>query len=177
MDNDDLDLPDHIADAMRRVTPPDPATKDAHIGAALDAWKTETERPATVTSIDSHRRLLLSTAAAFLLVVGAGIGWVIHSPGATPVAADVSVSSVPRDSSAEAVPTSAVAKGGVLPTAASVPQCTNGEIQPIDSVYVGEYRNTVDGKSYLVFTFNGTLEFVDKDTCQWVNLVPGTTTP
>ncbi|MFM1791503.1 MAG: hypothetical protein RLZZ526_1830 [Actinomycetota bacterium] len=176
MDNDDLDLPGPVADALRNVPPADPTTKDAHIAAALAAWASEVNRPSHVTSIDSRRRILLSTAAAFLLVVGAGIGWVIHSPRATPVAADVSVGTVAPEGSADTAPSSTVTKGDAAVASARTPECANGELQPIDSTYIGEF-DAADGRTYLVFQFNGTLEFVDKDTCQWVNLVPGTTTP
>lgn len=181
MDNDDLDLPAALSEALRSVPAADPAQRDAHITAALAAYDARTPSRAAITRLESRRRVLLSTAAAVLLVVGAGIGWVVHSPRATPVAADVSVSSVPSLTPAGAPPDSTVVKGGsesAAPldgsapnvNAASVPKCTSGELQVIDSVYLGQYVNPSDNRTIFVFRFNGRLEFIDKDTCREVEL-------
>lgn len=188
MDDNELDLPAAVAHALRSVPAADPAVRDSHITAALAAFDTSARRPAAVTSINSRRRLLLSTAAAALLVVGAGIGWVVHSPRATPVAADVSVSSVPSGFAGDTPTTSTVAKGGAegsapltgtdaAVNAASAPRCTTGELRVIDSVYLGQYVNPSDKRTFLVFQFGGRLEFIDKDTCRMVDLSPTTTTP
>jgi len=177
MDNDETELPASIADALRAVPPAGSDTRDEHVRAALSAWDARVEQPARVIDFVSPRRLVRSTAAAVLLVVGGVVGWSVHSPQSTEVAADSSVRAATPSTQSAPLSSTTVPKGSSTAQNGGLPRCTNGEIQPIDSVYVGEYRNTTDGKTYLVFTFNGTLEFVDKDTCQSVNLVPGTTTP
>ncbi|MEY3589309.1 MAG: hypothetical protein RJA47_1905 [Actinomycetota bacterium] len=176
MDNEELDLPGPVADALRHVPAATRDTKDAHIAASLSAWEAESARPMTVTHLDSRRRALFSSAAACLLVVGGAIGWTLHSPGVGQVAADTSVRAATRPSTVAPLTSTTVAKGDATTATAGTPQCASGELQPIDSTYIGEF-DAADGRTYLVFTFNGMLEFVDKDTCQWVNLVPGTTTP
>lgn len=184
MDNDDLDLPGSLADALRNVPPADPGTKDAHIAAALSAWEAETDRPSRVTAIDSRRRVLLSTAAAMLLIVGAGIGWVIHSPRATPVAADVSVSSVaPATDSAltDQTTDTTLAKGYVPDEYAPQPNsATVGAAsacgfwaQP-DLKYVGSY--STPEHTYVLMQQGRTIVWFDKDTCAPVMTVPSPTT-
>ena len=131
MDNEDIDLPRHVADALRAVAPVDPAVKEAHLSAAMAAWTEAANRPARVTTLNTRRRVLLSTAAAALLVVGAGVGWVVHSPRATPVAADASTrsqSDVAADAAAgsvlgSTVPDSVVPKGSGQVAAAQTSRC------------------------------------------------------
>ena len=70
MAHDEHDLPERVTDALRDVPRADPATRDAHIAAALGAWDREMSRPARVISLDARRRVLLSAAAVFLLKIG-----------------------------------------------------------------------------------------------------------
>lgn len=131
MAHDEHDLPERVTDALRDVPRADPATMDAHIAAALGAWDREMSRPARVISLDARRRVLLSAAAAFLLIVGAGLGWVVHSPHVTPVAADASTrsqSDVAADAAAgsvlgSTVPDSVVPKGSGQVAAAQTSRC------------------------------------------------------
>jgi hypothetical protein len=63
-------------------------------------------------------------------------------------------------------------------TPAASPVCKDGTVpQTIDSVFIGDYTNPADGHEYLVYTFSGTVEFIDKDTCQSAQLITGTTAP
>ena len=184
MDTDDLDLPGPLADALRNVPPADPDTKDRHIAAALSAWESETDRPARVSAIDSRRRVLLSTAAAALVVVGAGIGWVIHSPRATPVAADVSVSSAaPATDSAlaEQATDTTLPKGAVadmfapLPNSATVSAASAcGFWAQADLKYVGSY--STPEHTYVLMQQGRTIVWFDKDTCASVMTIPSPTT-
>ena len=139
MDNEELDLPGPVADALRHVPAATRDTKDAHIAASLSAWEAESARPMTVTHLDSRRRALFSSAAACLLVVGGAIGWTLHSPGVGQVAADTSVRAATRPSTVAPLTSTTVAKGDATTATAGTPQCASGELQPIDSTYIGEF--------------------------------------
>ena len=181
MDNEEIDLPRHVADALRAVAPVDPAVKEAHLSAAMAAWTEAADRPARVTSLDTRRRVLLSTAAAALLVVGAGVGWVVHSPRATPVAADVSVGTSPAAVDTESTTDSTVAKGSTADMYAPQPNTATARAAAVcdfwgrkDLMYVGSY-STAD-HTYVLMLHGSDVQWFDKDTCDSVMTVPGPTT-
>lgn len=161
------DLPPDMADMLRGVPPATDSVRDTHIGAALDAMGEPAG--AKVLGFRGRTRVLTVAAAAIVVLVVGNALLGARTPKDVPA-----VALQPGDTSTEMVTTiPPTAKGDT----GSGPHCTHGTLQVIDSVYVGEYVNQNDGHTYLVYTFNGTLEFVDKDTCRPLELVPATTTP
>lgn len=165
MTDENPDLPPRLEELLGSVPPAADAVRESHISAALGAMGNTVADPSRVVRVD-FRRKALAVAAAVVLV---GAAWVAgrasRGTDTRPTAADVNSATV----------TPAYPKG-FLPQSGS-PVCTHGTIQMIDSVYIGDYVNPSDDHTYLVFTFNGRLEFVSKDTCTMVQLTTATTTP
>lgn len=165
MTDENPDLPPRLKELLGSVPPAGDTVREAHISAALGAMGTVAAEPSRVIRMDFRRRAL-AVAAAVVLV---GAAWVAgrasRGTGTRPTAADVNSATVATNY-----------PKGFLPQSGS-PVCTHGTIQMIDSVYIGDYVNPSDEHTYLVFTFNGRLEFVSKDTCTMVQLTTATTAP
>lgn len=166
MTDDNPDLPPHLSELLRSVPPADVPVREAHLSAALGAMDAPGVAPSRVIHVDFRRRVLAAAAAIVLLGLAWGAGRAGRGDGGQPTAADQS----------EDGRTTEQLSKGFVPQAGS-PACTHGTIQMIDSVYIGDYVNPSDEHTYLVFTFGGSLEFVNKDTCTMVQLTTVTTTP
>lgn len=172
------DLPDDIVRMLRDVAPAGTQVRETHIAAALAEIA-----PAgrSVVRVDFRRRMLLSAAAAVMLVLAAGAGWAARGSGTDAVVAPASadMSSSANEAAVPATDAAAPAKGATYagPTATgsftTVPPCTD-KVDP-DAVYVGEY--TDKDTTYLVFRQKQALVFVDKTTCAQVLLSAVTTAP
>lgn len=172
MNDENPDLSPGMAGRLRNVPPADGATREAHLAAALDEMQGPSVVRGSVVRMDVRRRVLATAAAVLLVGLAYAAGWSTRGREPAPTAATVTGA---HDSHDVTSTTSPVPKG-VLPTAG--PECADGTVpQMIDSVYVGEYANPSDGHTYLVYTFSGTVEFIDKDTCQSAPLMTGTTAP
>ena len=170
MSDHDADLPEEIARMLRDVPPADPADVDAHIAAALGTAGNGAG-PGTVLRADFRRRGLLAVAAAALVVLGAGTGWVARGGGGD--GEDFRATATTDGAAATTVPDKATT--GTNGSFTTVPPCI-GKVAP-DAVYLGEHAGRATDPVLLVFRENGLLVFVDKDTCErvWVSAV--TTAP
>ena len=173
MSDHDADLPEEIARMLRDVPPADPADVDAHIAAALSAAGNGAGR-GTVLRVDFRRRGLLAAAAAALLVLGAGTGWVARGGGD---GQEDFRATATTDGTAEPAATSVPDKAttGTNGSFTTVPPCI-AAMAP-DAVYLGEHTGRPTDPVLLVFRESGLLVFVDRATCErvWVSAV--TTVP
>lgn len=172
MNEENPDLSPGMAARLREVPRADSATMESHLTAALDTMGSRAGGRTSVVSVDFRRKVLATAAAVLLVGLAYAAGWSTRGVEPVPTAATAVDSSDARN----AAPSTSTIPKGVLPTAG--PECKDGSVpQMIDSVYVGEYQNPSDGHTYLVYTFSGTVEFIDKDTCQSAPLMTGTTAP
>lgn len=172
MTDENPDLPQDLAARFGSVPPADETTMNAQISAALDAISvTDTGPGAHVIRLRARRRVLAAVAAAAVLL-GAG-NILLGSRSAEDVPA---ASANPAATDASTVAPNQTYSKGFIPLPGG-PQCTNNTLQVVDSVYIGDYVNPADNRTYLVFTFGGELEFIDKDTCTQVQLSPVTAAP
>jgi hypothetical protein len=160
------DLPDHLAQMLRDVSPADERVRDAHIAAALDA---SIRVGGTVVTRVPFRRAALAAAAAVLMALSAGaLGWALRGNDTRLIATAESTMRV---------------VSGVKGNAAAVPaqdadgaaQCNLADLG--DAVWLGSY--TVDGHTYSLFVNELTVTWYDLSTCTEALTVPhpSTTAP
>ena len=171
MSDHDDDLPEHLARMLRDVPIADSSVRDAHISAALDQMPSTVSSAGTTASVvrlESRRRMMLAVAAAAIAVLGAGVGYAARGSGprTDTLAATVDSSTATDNKTEQVISTT----DSLVPTKGA-PTSTSCTFQVIDSIYVGEYTNPADAKTYAVYQFSGQLEFIDRATCRQVELV------
>ena len=173
MSNDSNDnLPDAVTSALRDVPAVDPAVREANIAAALASFDTAEPRQqgGTVTSLPTRRRAWLASAAAFLVALSAGTGWVARGTGGSPTVTDVprAAGVQPQASTSTAVTdTTAPAKSGAVEVPSSPGRPESGlpcAPQTDGSLYLGQYVR--DDMLHLVFVSDLTIKVLRADTCE-----------